>query len=588
MLLKFGLRSFKLDDRGMILAIILCFCSLIGIGVLGIALYAANTARQVKVQEDYLKMFYTAEAVTERSVAQIKNFIAQNGTVPTGAQLAALKAVSMNTGNAYSYKDTSNNSTLSMVYSGGVVTKVLTSGDYAGLSGSVQTVNISVTSRDTQSGHPATVSLAQSVEIQLIPLFQFGVFYQNDLEILPGATMTFSGPVHSNANMYFGTDATLNFASAITAAGNIYHSRKDGTTEALGNIFIKDPSGVDQNMKNSDGTWLDSNSGDWLLGSQSRWGGNVQSQVHGVAALNLPLPTGSNSHTLVERRSGSDSSQVQAQKMDYKANLRIIDGSVMNQSGSTVELRYCSGGGTFNGTSCPGGQSVINPVTATTFYNYREGKTVQSTDLNVSQLNNSPNFQSIMSSSPNGVIIYTSDHRNEGSSTKQDAVRLVSGSTLPSHGLTVASENPLYVKGDYNTVNKQPSGLVGDSFNILSNAWNDSNSSSGLSSRTASNTMINSTVIAGNTNTVSDQYNGGFENLPRFLENWTGRNMTYSGSTIVLYNSQYATGNWIYGGNYYTAPNRLWFYDTALSDPNYQIPGFPSVYNVAKSSFEQT
>ena len=65
-------------------------------------------------------------------------------------------------------------------------------------------------------------------------------------------------------------------------------------------------------------------------------------------------------------------------------------------------------------------------------------------------------------------------------------------------------------------------------------------------------------------------------------------NLTFSGSVIVLYNSQQATGNWVYGGNYYNAPNRIWGYDVSLSDANYSIPGFPSVYNVAKAGYEAT
>jgi hypothetical protein len=69
-------------------------------------------------------------------------------------------------------------------------------------------------------------------------------------------------------------------------------------------------------------------------------------------------------------------------------------------------------------------------------------------------------------------------------------------------------------------------------------------------------------------------------------ENWSGVNLTFSGSVVVLYNSQMATGGWVYGGNYYTAPNRVWGFDTALSNPNYSVPGLPSVYNIAKVSYE--
>ena len=151
----------------------------------------------------------------------------------------------------------------------------------------------------------------------------------------------------------------------------------------------------------------------------------------------------------------------------------------------------------------------------------------------------------------------------------------------------MATDNPLYIRGDYNTVNKQPSGIISDAFNILSNNWNDANSAnSSLSSRTASTTTVQTAVITGNTSTSSGNYNGGLENIPRFLESWNSKTLNYKGSIVVLFNSQYATGNWLYGSPYYEAPNRSWSFDTSFADPAYNIPGFPSVYTVVRSDWK--
>jgi hypothetical protein len=476
-----------------------------------------------------------------------------------------------------------------MGYSGSLIYKKLTVGDYTGLNATVQAVSITASARSLRGFTPAAITLTQSVEIQNIPIFQFGAYYKDDLEILPGKNMTFIGPVYTGANLYVGAEsgASVNFNSTMYASGNIYHGRKDNPGSVMaGGVFIKDAGGVDQSMQNADGTWLDSNHSDWLLGSQQRWGGNVQSSAQNVQSLSIPIPSSSQSHALIDRRSGSDSAELQSQKMDYKANIRIIDGSVVDQGGAPIELRYCSGGGAYS-NGCPEGQSIINPIQSASFYNFREGKTIQSTDVNVGLLNNSPTFQAIVNAS-NGVIIYSSDHRNQSSSTDQDATRLVNASLLPVKGLTMASENPIYIKGDYNTVDKQPTGIVADALNILSNSWDDANSSQSLSSRVASNTTVNTAVIAGNTDTAGSNYGGGFENMPRFLENWSGKTLTYVGSTVALFNSQIATGSWIYGGNYYTAPNRNWSFDMSFMDLNYTIPGFPGVYNIARSGYEQT
>ena len=68
------------------------------------------------------------------------------------------------------------------------------------------------------------------------------------------------------------------------------------------------------------------------------------------------------------------------------------------------------------------------------------------------------------------------------------------------------------------------------------------------------------------------QYNGGLENYPRLHEKWTGVTLSIKGSFVSLWNSQIATGNWVYGNPQYTAPNRLWDYDTDFSSGN--LPPF--------------
>ena len=574
----------KLGRKGMVLPLVLTYATVFAAALAGLSEYASHTQRLVQSQQNYLKAFYLGEAATEKAVAAVQNYIATNGTVPDAATLTTITQTP-NVSSSYVTYSAASVGTITTAWSN----KTLSAGDYSGLSGSAETLTLSATTNDSVGGVDHSTVVTQTLEVQLIPIFQFGVFYQEDLEILPGANLTFAGPVHTNGSLYVGNDSagtSTSFDSSITAYGDIIHGRKDGGSIASGAVNIKDNNGTYQPML-SGGSWLDSNASDWSTESQSRWTTNVKSGVHGVKALTLPIPAASNPHALIERRLAGDSAQVQTQKMDYKAHLRVIDGVVTNQAGSTVELRYCSGGATYSG-SCPGGQSVVNPISSTTFKNFRENKTAYSTDIDIAKLNSSPAFQTLVSAN-NGVVLYFSDRRNTGSSTKQDSVRLVNGSTLPTKGLTVASENPMYVKGDYNTVSKKPSGLVSDAFNILSNAWSDANSTNtNLTGKTASNTTVQSAVITGNLDTTTGQYNGGFENIHRLHEKWSSKTLTFKGSVAVLYNSTVATGAWVYGGNYYTAPSRVWSFDTDLSSPSYTIPGLPSVYNVTKSGYEAT
>lgn len=75
--------------------------------------------------------------------------------------------------------------------------------------------------------------LEMEIKSRLIPLFQFAAFYTEDLEILPSPLMTLSGPVHTNKDLYLGSNNTLRICGQVTmtAGHNMYHRRKDKNTQ---------------------------------------------------------------------------------------------------------------------------------------------------------------------------------------------------------------------------------------------------------------------------------------------------------------------------------------------------------------------
>ena len=54
----------------------------------------------------------------------------------------------------------------------------------------------------------------------LVPAFEYAIFYNPTLNFIDTATMTVRGPVHANGNIYTapGTNATLTFYSLVSAA----------------------------------------------------------------------------------------------------------------------------------------------------------------------------------------------------------------------------------------------------------------------------------------------------------------------------------------------------------------------------------
>jgi hypothetical protein len=196
------------------------------------------------------------------------------------------------------------------------------------------------------------------------------------------------------------------------------------------------------------------------------------------------------------------------------------------------------------------------------------------------------------------------DRRNIGTN-KLSVVRLVNGATLPNNGglgWSVATQNPLYVKGNYNvtadgihfayqqdqTTNSGtcvPAALLCDAITILSSSFSDSTSSGAAGNASASNT-VNAAVITGNvpsTGTDATTFSGGVQNLMRMLEDWTGDKLILNTSIVVLYASQMATNQfrnplaWSGVVNpYYSPPTRQWGFDPNFNDPAKQPPGVPT------------
>lgn len=586
---SFGTRPLH-SRSGLAFPLVMALTLIMTVELASLGIYAANQMGQIRRNEVHMKAFYLAEASAQQAAGQIRHYINTIAVLPDNAALNAMELLPPTLANNYQV--------LSYTIDSGALDsgQAITSGNYTGLRADTQHYDITMQVKGPSANSPSA-TVRQEIQVQQIPVFQFGVFYDNDLEILPGAAMTFAGPVHTNSNLYLETSASLTFASGITTVGRITHGRKDSSVVATGNIFIKDSSNVDKNMKLDDGTWLDSNHEDWMLESQTRWSEKVKSNVHSTQQLTLPLPVNENLNQLIKRRDAADSASEKKVKMDYKAAIRLVDGTIKDKNGATIVFDYCSDPLKTVAQCTGGGRTVIKPIVFPSqtysgtcnasqhFKDNRENKCMRTTEIDIQKLAGSPKYTQLMSQNPTGMVLFHSDLRNKSSATYRDALRLKNGATIPTK-MTFASENPIYVQGDFNTTNKKNVGVIGDSMNILSNAWSDTNSTTAIGTRTASNTTVNAAVIAGNTETVTGTYNGGFENIHRFLEGWTGKTVTFSGSVAVLYNSAQATGNWGQG-DVYSAPNRAWSYDTALSAASANVPGFPSVFNLTKGSWQQ-
>src|SRR5258706_485639 len=101
-------------------------------------------------------------------------------------------------------------------------------------------------------------------------------------------------------------------------------------------------------------------------------------------------------------------------------------------------------------------------VSTTSFFNARENKTIKCTDLNVAKLwewNTNNTVFRVPWPPLDVATVFIADTRSQSSGT-EPGVRLINGEWLPPRGLTVATPDPIYIKGNYNvTTNGTPMNL---------------------------------------------------------------------------------------------------------------------------------
>jgi hypothetical protein len=197
------------------------------------------------------------------------------------------------------------------------------------------------------------------------------------------------------------------------------------------------------------------------------------------------------------------------------------------------------------------------------------------------------------------------------------ALKIVDGATLnlgtscygtspnPPCGLTIASENPAYIQGDYNAPggNMAAAGTVAasvdaDSVTVLSDSWNDINSFISPyvdSNRPAVTTSYRVAVIGGKGipfpeigSTQDFGTDGGVHNFLRYIENWGSANLNYEGSLVSFYYSLQGTGTYKCCGDVYDPPNRVYNFDTNFTNgPQWLPPITPVLRSINTIGFSQ-
>ena len=577
-------RGFALEAT---LILLVLMASLAAAAVMG----AAMVQRNAGVDYRGTRVNYAAEAGADNVMAQLETAMI-DGLI-TDPELAALTPPIL----------PGFTITTTAARNGAAAPRTISNGPYSGLVGLNQRIDITVSAVDaTRNRSDAIVS----VNAQSIPLFQFGVFYEDDLEIHNGPRMDFAGWVHTNGNLYLCSDNTF-FQDVVTTPRSVFLDRKPVNANCNG-VFINDassPAPVPVRLTFDSRT--QPTAAGFTAASDASFDGRLMTSASGVTPLRLPLPVGMAPIELVNPRVAGDPVAVQNVKMSWKADYNI-----------TFDVSRLA-------TPCDPGVMTVIPARATpaaggpcelifsggtnTFLEGREDIGVDVLDINIGNL---MDWIDIAPVNRLTSIMYISFVNFPACAVAANcdypAIRIVNGRRL-THPLTIATDRPLYIQGNYNDIGWQPASFLADAVTFLSVNWNDG--AHGVwptvpnPIASTGEMWVYAAIAAGHSSTPCDwtaagcaipgfppptggalpNYGGGLENFPRFLENWGGVQMHYRGSLVSLFDSRYAALRRWSWRTYYSPPQRDWQFDTRFRDPANLPPGTPTAGSVTQIAF---
>ena len=612
------------NRKGYALMIVLLFLGATLLVLGSLMSWTASSAKLTGQNNQFLASESAAESADENVISTMTRDYLDQALNPVSAYTPLIPTNTSGWPVTYNFSDASGNANKTTVTEGteGSNLQPLTS-QFSRLQGYIQPVTVTSTATPTKQLYNVPATVTENIQFDTIPIFQFAIFYNLDMEIAPGQPMVVKGPVYCNASIWACASAAsgLTFLSSVDAVGTINTTTldpfSDGYTDGGSAVFTvpyltNQPSltmpitGTNNSAKSvqnilnlpaaaiavPNAAYLAASNQTYIYNEADLIISNASSGINGASLA-------SNNITIYYENSNRPSSYLQVVTPD-------------------VMLRFTNTISHVNTTNW-----YYSFVTNVTFYDWRETATNQAVQIDVGKLNAwiNTNINYVYTyvngtlnkttNSPGGGqpwnILNTIGTTSKGhgidsiyvynnvplSANQLPSVQVFDGKQLPSAGpgLTVATPQPLYVQGDYNTQTNSshsdvglqttdhtyPAALMGDAITILSDSWNNNVTTKDPD---PSATTVNAACLEGIVQTnpnILKNYSGGTENFLRLLENWGSGpvTLTYHGSIIVMFYSQYATNYW--GGGYYGVPKRNWSFDENFQDANKLPPLTPSV-----------
>ena len=209
-------------ESGMALVVTLLVMMVMSALLVGFFAVVASDQQASAINRDQTQAYAAAHAGLEKLTADLGALFIGGNFSPSAAQVNALTTAPpalpgfefVAPGGGIGYTITP----------GALRTATIPNGPFQGLQGLITPYVVNVTARSTGGTFGASEArMRREIQTVAVPVFQFGIYSENDLSFFAGPDFDFGGRVHSNENVYLAQDgaATLTLRDLFTAVGEV-------------------------------------------------------------------------------------------------------------------------------------------------------------------------------------------------------------------------------------------------------------------------------------------------------------------------------------------------------------------------------
>jgi len=348
--------SNRAHERGAALVTSILMLALMGAIAMTVLAVVQNETKIAGSDLKRTQTFYASAAGIEKMTSDF-NALFLRTSRPTAAQLLAIQNTPPPELTAEGYTLNQliglDNTTLAAmrqtqgITNGAYPSVTIPGGPFNGLSATVApyVLNTMATSADGTQ-----VSLTRQMNNYLIPVFQFGMFSNEDIEVHPGPPFSFNGRVHANGNIY--ASGNMTFLAKVTTANEfVYDVLRNGTAATAQSVTMKVgainvavtmgsmisgpniPSATSGQRGFFPGspngtvsaTWDSNSIAAAQTGVPNQFGGQLQTRSTGGLPLLLPLQlNGRPTRDILKRKMPGDTQVLSDSRYHTKAQIRIL------------------------------------------------------------------------------------------------------------------------------------------------------------------------------------------------------------------------------------------------------------------------